>query len=232
MNILALIPARGGSKRLPGKNIRLLGGVPLIGWSIRSAIESKCCSHVLVSTDDEQTAAVARGLGAQAPWLRPATLAGDTASSVDVALHALDAHEGPGGPIDGLLLLQPTSPFRSAATIARAVAAFRADGGTRPVVSLSPASCHPAWCFRSDGRQMTPFVEGADPVQRAQDLEPAWMLNGAVYLIGPQRLRRERSFLAADTIPLLMADAAEGVDIDTAHDWLVAESMLAMRAQE
>ena len=113
MKILALIPARGSSKRLPGKNTKLLGGLPLIVWTIRAAKESGCCTQVMVSTDDPEIAAVARDFGAEVPWLRPPELATDTASSVDVALHAI-ANCGAGShTIDGLLLLQPTSPFRS-----------------------------------------------------------------------------------------------------------------------
>lgn len=100
MNILALIPARGGSKRLPGKNIKLLGGLPLIAWTIRAAWKSTCCTDVLVSTDDESIAGVAREYGASVPWLRPSCLSTDTASSVDVAIHAVDAYESINGEVD------------------------------------------------------------------------------------------------------------------------------------
>src|SRR5438093_3043672 len=112
MRILALITARRGSKRLPAKNVRLLRGVPLITWSIDVVRNIPEICDILVSTDDAATAEIARRAGAAVPWLRPAALATDTASSVDVCLHSLDWYEQAHGAVDGLLLLQPTSPFR------------------------------------------------------------------------------------------------------------------------
>lgn len=223
MKILALIPARGGSKRLPGKNIKPLGGQPLIAWTIRAAFDSGVCSAVRVSTDDEAIATVARAYGADVPSLRPAELATDTAGSVDVALHALETYEAEHGQVDGLLLLQPTSPFRTAQTIRRGVALFAETGGRQAVVSVSPAASHPAWCFRTTPGSMSPFL-GWDAIgRRSQDLEPAWALNGAFYLISPERLRVRRSFLSPDTRPFVMDEAREAIDIDTPSDWVVAE---------
>lgn len=227
MKILALIPARGGSKRLPGKNIRKLGGLPLIAWSIRAARESGVCDEVVVSTDDPQIAEIASLHGAAVPGLRPAELASDVAGSVDVALQALELHEALHGNVDGLLLLQPTSPFRTAESIRRAVALFGGEAGRRPVVSLSPAASHPAWCFRVTQDGLSPFL-GWEPIsQRSQDLEPAWTLNGAIYLVPPGRLRTERSFFGVDALPMLMDDPREAIDIDTPADWVLAESALA-----
>ena len=229
MKILALIPARGGSKRLPGKNIRLLGGRPLIGWTIGAARDSGVCSAIIVSTDDEGIAQVARAQGADVPGLRPAELASDTAGSVEVALHALEQHEKEHGPVDGLLLLQPTSPFRTADTIRAAVQKFIESAGQHPVVSVSPAASHPAWCFRTTEHGMEPFLGWKSLNKRSQDLEPAFVLNGAIYLIAPDRLRKESSFLTADTQPLIMKDPGEQIDIDTLADWEIAESTLARR---
>ncbi len=226
MKILALIPARGGSKRVPGKNIKLLGGMPLIGWSIKAAHESEVCSCVQVSTDDEDIAGVAREYGAHVPSLRPPHLATDTAGSVDVAIYALDAYEAEFGAVDGLLLLQPTSPFRSSETIRRAIELYSEHDGLYPVVGVSPATSHPAWCFRTTNNAMEPFLGWDSIGLRSQDLEPAWMLNGAIYLIAPSRLRSERKFLTSDTIPLLMENAREAIDIDTPMDWAVAEASL------
>lgn len=226
MKILALIPARGGSKRLPGKNIKLLGGIPLIAWTIRAAQDSGCCIDILVSTDDSAIAEVARQHGASIPWLRPAELASDTASSVDMAIHALDAYEMENGTIDGLLLLQPTSPFRSADTIREAVAMFTEGRARHPVVSVSPASTHPAWCFRATDKSMEPFLGWETIGQRSQDLEPAWMLNGAIYLISPIRLRAERTFFTRDVRPLLMDKPGETIDVDTPNDFKFCEAYL------
>lgn len=230
MRLLALIPARGGSKRVPGKNIKNLGGLPLIAWTLRAAHDSGVCGAVVVSTDDEAIAAVAREHGADVPGLRPAELASDTAGSVDVALHALDRYEAAHGPVDGLLLLQPTSPFRTADTIRRGAALFAKTHGRRSVVSVSPAPSHPAWCFRTTPDGMEPFLGWEAINHRSQDLEPAWALNGALYLISPARLREVRRFLTPDTLPLVMDDPREAIDIDTPEDWARAEARLASEA--
>jgi CMP-N-acetylneuraminic acid synthetase len=125
MKILALITARGGSKRLPGKNIKLLGSKPLILWSIDVAKNNLDICDILVSTDNPAIAEISREAGAKVPWLRPSELATDNASSVDVALHALDWYEASKGSVDGILLLQPTSPFRTPETVPRGIELFR-----------------------------------------------------------------------------------------------------------
>lgn len=226
MKILALIPARGGSKRLPGKNIKLLGGRPLIAWTIQVAWQSACCTDVLVSTDDTSIAAVSREYGASVPWMRPAYLATDIASSVDVAIHAVDTYESVNGQVDGVLLLQPTSPFRTAESIAIAVSLFEAEGGRVPFVSVSPAGTHPAWCFRLTKAGMCPFLGWRDLSGRSQDLEPAWVLNGSIYIISPERLRTERTFLPIDVKPIVMPEKVEAIDIDDHFDWALAETIL------
>ena len=225
MKILALVTARGGSKRLPGKNAKLLGGRPLICWSIEAARDIPGISDVLVSTDSFDLAELARASGAIVPWLRPVELATDTATSVDVALHALDRYEAERGPVDGLLLLQPTSPFRSRASVLRGIDLFRKSQG-RPVIGCSPAPCHPLWCFRIEGNTMKPFVDGGGPSQRSQDLPSAYFVNGAFYLVSPSDLRISRSFFSEDMIPLVMDGPGETIDIDTEHDWLQAEMAL------
>jgi len=177
-------------------------------------------------SDDPEIAAVGARYGAWVPGLRPVDLATDTAGSVDVALNALETYENLRGDIDGLILLQPTSPFRKAETIRRAVELFSDSGGRRPVVSFGPSPCHPAWCFRMVAGGIDPFL-GWDAVHgRSQDMEPAWVLNGAVYVIAPARLRDARSFLTSDVRPCLMDDAVESIDIDTPSDWALAEAAL------
>lgn len=226
MKILAVITARGGSKRLPGKNIKPLGGKPLIAWSIDAARASACCVDVLVSTDDPAIADVAKAYGASVPWLRPTELATDTTGSVEVMLHAVDWYEAQRSPLDGVLLLQPTSPFRSDDAIARAVDLFKAHQGQRPVVSVSPASTHPAWTFRVSSEGMSPFLGWDSLDKRSQDLEPAWMLNGSIYLMAPDQLRQDKSFLIPTTLPFQMQQAQEALDIDTGTDFEMCEWLL------
>lgn len=225
MRILALITARGGSKRLPGKNIRPLGGKPLIVWSIDVVKDSPEICDILVSTDDPAIAAVSKEAAAYVPWLRPAELATDTASSVDVALHALDWYEAEKGAVDGLLLLQPTSPFRTQATVQRGIELF-SKHGHQPVLGVSPTHAHPMWTLKMEGDYLVPFMREHGFGTRSQDLPPAYVVNGSFYLISPAELRAYRSFVKSKTIPLFIDSPQEAVDIDTEWDWKLAKFCL------
>jgi len=226
VRILAVITARGGSKRVPGKNIRLLGGRPLIEWSIDVAKNNADIGDVLVSTDEPAIAKVARRADALVPWLRPPELSTDSAASVDVCLHALDWYEGACGKVEGLMLLQPTSPFRSRETVMRGIDLFRVNRG-RSVIGVSPALSHPLWCVQVNGNSIRPFIDRGDVPQRSQDLPPAYVVNGAFYLIQPDELRAGRSFRNDATLPLMMEDPAECIDIDTEWDWKIAQVLAA-----
>lgn len=229
MKILGLIPARGGSKRLPGKNIRPLAGVPLIAWSIRSALASGVFDKVLVTTDDPAIAEIAVDHGASVPWMRPAELASDTATSMDVVLHALSACEASGGvTFDSVMLLQPTSPFRSVDTILRAVE-LHCRSGLQSIVSVCPAKVHPEWCFRmdSDG-SLQRYVGDESLATRSQDLPPAYQINGAIYLATTGELHRERTFLGSRTHGMVVQRLEENIDIDDDSDWQLAECLAAV----
>ncbi len=228
MRILALIPARGRSERVPGKNLRPLGGRPLVTWSIASAAGLPGLCDTLVSTDSPDIAQCAGNAGALVPWLRPAALATDMVSTVDVALHAVDWYEETHGAVDGLLLLQPTSPFRRHDSLVRGCGLF-ADHAHRPVIGVSPATSHPMWCFRLEEGALRLFVEGGGDL-RSQDLPPAYVINGAFYLVPPTQLRTERAFLRDDMVPLVMDQPVEALDIDTEWDWQLAQAMLATGA--
>jgi CMP-N-acetylneuraminic acid synthetase len=231
VRILALITARGGSKRVPGKNLRTLDGRPLLVWSVDVVRGLPEICDIVVSTDDPAIAAAACGAGVLVPWLRPAELASDTASSIDVCLHALDWYETHNASPDGLLLLQPTSPLRRRESVVRGITLFSTHQ-RRPVVGFSPAASHPQWCFRFDGQTMHPFIEGPGVQGRSQDLPQAYVVNGAFYLIDPYDLRRRRTFHGEDTLPLLMDDPAEGIDIDSEWDWTMAQAAAARRRSE
>lgn len=223
-----MIPARGGSKRLPMKNVRILGGLPLIVWSINVAKDIPEICDIIVSTDDVEIAELARRSGAMVPWLRPPELATDSADSVDVCIHALDWYERECGAVDGLVLLQPTSPFRSRQTVFRGIELFFLEGG-RPVVGVSPADSHPMWCYRMVGKRMIPFIKDASIPSRSQDLPPAYVINGALYLASPSHLRNAHSFTCEDMAPLLIDSPEEALDIDTAWDWTLAQAILQLR---
>ena len=225
MRILALIAARGGSKRLPGKNIRLLGGKPLIIWSIDVAKDIPEICDILVSTDDPDIAKVCRTAGAYVPWLRPSELATDLANSVDVALHALDWYENEKGQVDGLLLLQPTSPFRTQVTVRRGIELFY-KGGYKPILGVSPTHMHPMWTLKMEGNYLVPFMQDHGLGIRSQDLPPAYIVNGSFYLIAPSELRVCRSFFGDKTLPLMIESPQEVIDIDTEWDFKIASKMI------
>lgn len=222
MRILALIPARGGSKRLPGKNIKLLGGKPLINWAIDAAQGIPEICEILVSTDAPEIALVAKEAGANVPWLRPEVLSTDQATSVDVALHALDWYEAENGVVDGLLLLQPTSPFRTQATIKRGIELFK-NQSHRPVIGVSPVQDHPMWTFKMKDGYLVPYMENHGFGVRSQDLEPTLVANGGFYLVSPVELRKNKSFISSESIALLVNSPREALDIDTEWEFKIAE---------
>jgi N-acylneuraminate cytidylyltransferase len=225
MKILAVITARGGSKRLPGKNIRLLGDKPLIVWSIEVAKNIPEIRDILVSTDEPAIANVCIEAGVIVPWLRPAELATDTASSVDVVLHALDWYETERDTVDGVLLLQPTSPFRTKRNVQRGIELFRSNG-QNCVIGVSPTHAHPLWTLKVDGDYVVPFFQEHGIGTRSQDLPLAYVVNGSFYLISPANLRTDRSFVSLKATPLIINSPKEALDIDTEWDWTVAQASL------
>ena len=230
MRILALIPARGGSKRLPGKNIRILGDKPLIVWSIDAAKGIPEICDILVSTDSSEIAEISKESGVLVPWLRPAHLATDTASSVDVALHALDWYEAEKGAVDGLLLLQPTSPFRTKETICTGIALF-AKHGHSSVVGVSPTHAHPMWTLKMEGNYLVPYMKEHALETRSQDLPPAYVVNGSFYLMSPTELKTFKSFFGSKTVPLLIESPQKQLDIDTERDLKIAGGIAITRGR-
>jgi len=220
MSVLAVIPARGGSKGLPGKNIRELRDRPLIAWSIVEALKSVHVTRVVVSTDDPEIASVARQWGAEVPFMRPADLASDDAPGVAPALHAI----GHFPEYDWVLLLQPTSPLRTAADIDECIdLALRLEAPS--VVSVCEARDNPNWMFHlgADG-VMLPITEGDVKLQR-QSLDATFSLNGALYLAQTAWINSERAFISPQTIGFVMP-LERSVDIDTELDWQWAEFLL------
>ena len=222
MKVLALIPCRSGSKGIPRKNLALLAGKPLLAWTIEQAHAAGCLDRIVVSTDDDEIAAAARKWGAEVPFLRPRELATDEASSVAVALDALDrlAEQEDYRP-DYLMLLQVTSPLRSQTDIAAALTLAQ-ENEAEAVISVCPAANHPQWTFKIDpAGRMRPFIEGPKPLRR-QELAPAFAPNGAIYLIRRQLLYQERTFLPGGVLAYLMPPQ-RSLDIDTPFDLHLAD---------
>lgn len=210
---------------MPGKNIRLLGGKPLIVWTINVAKEISEICDILVTTNAPEIAAVCSEAEALVPWLRPEELATDIASSSDVALHALNWYESEKGAVDGVLLLQPTSPFRTKETIRKGIELFLKHD-RQPVIGVSHADAHPMWTLKIEKDQLKPYLHDHGLGTRSQDLPPAYVVNGSFYLIAPTELRRNGTFFGAAAVPLLVQSEKESLDIDTEWDWTVAEAAL------
>lgn len=226
-DVLVVIPARGGSKGLPGKNIRPLGDLPLLGWTAEALRQSNLReARCVLSTDDDAIAETGRACGLAVPFLRPASLASDTASSLDVVLHALDwlaeeHHETP----SFILLLQPTSPFRPPTAINRAWEMLQDDAELDAIIGTKSIHRNLNTLFLPDGHGHIHPVSSEDSRgTRRQDAPGLVTPNGALYLVRTQSLRESSSFFPAATAALPM-NAIASLDIDDAIDWDIAEAV-------
>jgi CMP-N-acetylneuraminic acid synthetase len=222
--VLAVITARGGSKGVPKKNVRPLGGLPLIAWTVRAALEAQCVTHVVVSTDDDEIAGAAREAGAEVPFMRPSALASDTATSIDVMAHALERVPG----FDRAVLLQPTSPFRTGFDLDAGFALWQSVPGSGGCVSVCEATESPWLMYSADG---TGRLERLLPVPsaglRRQDLPKALVLNGAFYFVDVAQFRSEGRLVFEDGLGFEMP-MNRSLDIDTLSDFEMAERQLAL----
>lgn len=231
--IIGIIPARGGSKGIAGKNTRDLAGKPLIAWTIESARTSGACSRLIVSSDSQDILSVARKWGAETPFVRPAPLAGDTASSIDVILHAIEYLQNEGvKESDYILLLQPTSPLRSSKDITHAIDIARSKHADA-VVSVTPAASHPFMVktIAPDG-VLNSFIKGSVPNMRRQDLPPAYVVNGAIYLNRISSLLNEKTFLPENKTYAYVMPPERSIDIDTPWDLHLAKLIINDRSTE
>ncbi|EHD0094493.1 acylneuraminate cytidylyltransferase family protein [Vibrio vulnificus] len=231
MKILAITPARGGSKRLPGKNIKNLNGKPLIQWTIDAALAVPEIARVMVTTDCDEIADIAKQAGAEVPFIRPPELATDTSSSTDVIRHALDFYRAQGEEFDFVLLLQPTSPIRSADDIRHAIEQLKAHTADA-VVSVCPCDHSPLWANTlPDDRSMADFIRHEVSQLRSQDLPDYYRINGAIYLTKVSRFYQENSLFLSSNIFAYVMDNESSVDIDHELDFLIAETVLKYREQ-
>lgn len=226
-NILVVIPARGGSKGIPGKNIKLLGGKPLLQYSLELAGQVAGEVTVCISTDDPDIAAVAESLGCAVPFLRPQELSGDTAGTYEVLLHALDHYEREQGVhFDRLLLLQPTSPFRRLDQVVEALDLYERHRPQMVVsVVVSPANPYYNLFEEQDGKLVK--SKPGDFVRR-QDCPEVFQYNGAIYVIDVAALRKAPLHHFTDVRKLVM-DADSSLDLDVPRDWAFAEWLLAAK---
>ncbi|HKQ63908.1 MAG TPA: acylneuraminate cytidylyltransferase family protein [Methylomirabilota bacterium] len=224
--VLGLVVARGGSVGLPRKNVLPLCGKPLIVYTIEAALGARTLERTILSSDDAEIIAVARAAGCAAPFVRPAELAGDRSSTVDVALHALDwleSHEG--WRADVVVMLPATAPLRRAEHIDGAVTALLEDTSSDAVVGVTEADYPPYWMLSIDeGRLKWIFPEGG-LVDHRQDLPPAYRPNGSIYAIKAATLRAERTFYPRERAPFVMPRESS-VNIDALVDFRLAEALM------
>lgn len=223
-NPLIIIPARGGSKGIPHKNIADLGGRPLIAYTIDAALAVAPANRIILSTDDPAIAETARRQGLPVPYMRPAELATDTAGSREVILDAMDWADSQGMSYDCVVLLQPTSPLRTPDDIIRSIELF--TDGVDMVVSVKEAASNPYYnCYETDSDGFMTISKGDGLLTRRQDAPPAYEFNGAVYVINPGSIRQMPMGRFPRRIPYLMPDE-RSVDIDKPIDLIIAATLL------
>lgn len=227
---VAFIPARRGSRRLPGKNVRVLNGHPAIAYTIAPALESGVFESVIVSTDSEEIAEIARHYGAEVPFLRPAVFAGDTSPDIEWLEHTLVELRRQGRIWDCFSLLRPTSPFRSADTIRRAWTRFVAQDGVDSLRAVEKCAQHPGKMWIVRGERMFPLLPfGLEQPWHStpyQALPPVYVQNASLE-IAWTRVVFERRTIAGDVIAPFVTEGYEGFDINDPHDWVMAERLLA-----
>lgn len=223
--ILAIIPARGGSKGVPRKNVRELNGKPLIGYTIEAAKKSNRVSRVVVTTEDIEIATVSREYKAEVPYLRPDELSQDNSPTMECVLHMLNYLEKTEGYVpDYVLLLQCTSPLRNHSHINEAIDKLL-NSDYDSIVSVCEAEVNPYWANIFEGDKLKYFIEEGRKITRRQELPNVYRMNGAIYLIKTEVLKKQKTFEPEEVMGYIM-DSYSSVDIDTEMDFKIAEAII------
>ena len=217
MNVLCLIPARGGSKGLPNKNIKSFLSKPLIEWTIEIALQCEFIDKVIVSTDSDEIAYISSKAGADIPFKRPSNLALDTSPAINVVMHALKYLDK----YDHVVVLQPTSPLRSLDDLNSAFNLY-INNESDSLVSICKASKHPSWSyFLGPSNELIPFDSSKNYICR-QDFVPTYFLNGAIYINSREFIFNQKAFINENTIGYIMPEE-RSIDIDSDLDFKIAE---------
>ena len=227
LSCLAIILARGGSKGLPGKNIKTLCGKPLINWTIEQGLQCSFVTDLIVSTDCEILASVASKAGAEVPFLRPLNLALDTSSSIDSIIHAIDYLDGLGRTYNYVLLLEPTSPLREVNDLEESFS-LMINNNLESLVSVSEATTnHPNYMFTiNDNHRMVPFSNNQNSNGlRRQDLEPCFFLDGSIYFSTTKSLINNSGFYHKNTYAFVLPKW-KSLEIDDFDDFLMVEALM------
>jgi CMP-N-acetylneuraminic acid synthetase len=227
MRILGIIPARGGSKGVPGKNIKLLNGKPLLQYTSEIALESQFLTAVILSSDNRQIITVAKSLGIQVPFTRPLALAEDQTPTIDVIIHALRWFENQAIFFDAVCLLQVTSPFRTVEFLNKAIEKFTTSGCDSLVsVQKVPHEYNPHWTFEVNPEGNLKIATGEDQIiSRRQELPEAYHRDGSIYIIKTEVLLKQHS-LCGKSISFIESTPELYVNIDTLADWEKAEQII------
>ena len=225
--VLAIIPARGGSKGLPGKNIRHICGKPLIGWSIEQALASKYIDEVAVSTDSEDIAAIAKEYGAQVPFLRPAHLSTDTASTIDTMVHCLSWYQSSANlKFDVIVLLEPTSPLREDRDVDVMLETLcQQSDEFDAIISVGEVKEHPGIVKQIRGKRLMPFVPELPQNKRRQDNVKCYFPFGVAYIVKTSALLSERT-IYPNRSTYFMIKRYQCYEIDDVYDALVVEQIM------
>lgn len=226
MRVLAIIPARGGSKGVPGKNIKLLGGKPLLQYTLESANESLLLTRVILSSEDASIIATAEALGLEVPFIRPANLATDQAKSIEVVQHAVQYLEEKGEFFDAVCLLQPTSPFREKGFIDAAIEKFIQTGvDTLLSVLPVPHEYNPHWVFEENEAGHLKIATGENQIiGRRQELPTAYHRDGSLYLTNMDYIKQGTFY--GPQLGFIVSNPDFYVNIDNPTDWIAAEQKL------
>ena len=228
--IVGLIPARAGSKRVPDKNIRPLAGHPVMAYTITAALQSEVFSDVIVSTDSEKYAEIAKYYGADVPFLRPPELAGDVSPDIEWLEYTLKRLQEEGREYDCFSILRPTSPFRQPETIQRAWQAFLAEVGVDSLRAVEKCQQHPGKMWVVRGKRMTPLLPLSPPEQpwhssQYQSLPEVYVQNASLEIAWTRVVLQERT-IAGSTIMPFLTEEYEGFDVNNPYDWNLAEHLV------
>ncbi|MDK2771730.1 MAG: acylneuraminate cytidylyltransferase family protein [Flavobacterium sp.] len=226
MKILAVIPARGGSKGIPKKNIKLLGGKPLLQFTAEKALASKLLTHVILSTDSDEIAQVGKKIGLEVPFMRPETLAMDTTPTIEVLQHALAFYENQGVFFEAICILQPTTPFREDGIIDKAIEKFKATNVETLISVLEvPHQFNPHWTFEVDNQENLKIATGdLKIIPRRQELPKSYYRDGSIYIIKTNLIKE--GVLFKNTIGYIESNPKNNVNLDTMEDWILAEKII------
>jgi len=227
MNILAIIPARGGSKGLPGKNIKPIFGKPLIGWTIEQARKSKYITEIFVSTDSQEIADIAETFGVTVPELRPTELASDTSTSASFVIYTIEKLRKEGKEFDYFLLLEPTSPLRKNEDIDSAIELAFANPERNSVVSLGEIHMeHPMIAKKIDENgNVMPFIEQKTILTHRQETDKAYFPYGVVYLVKTNHFMKTKKFYEESSLPYFI-ERWQCYEVDDIYDFLCIEAIL------